>query len=773
MSDMIGHTVSHYKIIEKLGAGGMGQVYKAKDTKLDRFVALKFLTSDLIQDPEAKERFIHEAKAASALDHPNICGIHAIEEFEGQQFIDMEFVEGRTIGALLKDKELSLKSVLEIAIQIGEGLNAAHKKGVVHRDLKPDNIMLTAEGVVKITDFGLAKLIGASKLTKSHSTLGTFFYMSPEQAQGTEIDHRSDIFSSGAVLYEMVTGRRPFRGEHEAAIIYSLLNDTLEPLARYKANVPYELQRVVDKALTKDKSLRYQHVDEMTADLRRVQQEESRNVATVAKKPKAAWIVAACALLVAIVGVYLFIPRAAPVSAKNKSIAVLPFKNLSDNKEDEYFSDGITDDIIAQLSKIIDLKVISRTSVMQYKGISKNVREIGKELDVGTVLEGSVRRSGNQVRIVAQLIDAQNEGHLWSDTYDKEMTHIFAIQSDVAQRIAAELKAKLSSEEKERIEKRQTEDTEAYQLYLKGRFYWNKRKMVDLRKAIDYFNQAIEKDPNYSLAYAGLASTYVLLPDASGLSKVECMSRAETAVKKALNLDSALSEAHAALGSIKEFRDDWSGAEIEYKKAIELNPSYPTAHHWYSIVLNYLDRSDEAIAQAMRAKELDPVSLIINLNAAMQMYNIRQYDKAVYQLKKTMELDPNFPWTYSGLGWVYEAEGKYEEAIAEHEKAKSLEEKNPDVLADLGRAYARAGRKSEAQKILNDLLEFQKRGYVVSGSIANVYYGLGDKDKTFEWLEKACQDKSIYPGIKTDPIWDSIRSDPRFRALLKKIGLEK
>jgi serine/threonine protein kinase len=454
---MIGQTISHYRILEKLGEGGMGILYKAEDTKLKRIVALKFLPPDITKNIEAKERFMHEAQAASALNHPNICNIHTIEEVEGQQFIDMEFVEGETLkesiviglpanlsAKVLQSRtsagvpqngaqagHLSLEKCLSIAIQIGEGLNAAHKKNIIHRDIKPDNIMITDEGLVKIMDFGLAKLKGTSKLTKTHSTLGTLPYMSPEQVRGEEVDQRTDIFSFGAVLYEMITSHRPFGGEHEAAIIYSLANETPEPLARYKTNVPDELQRIVDKALSKDRGERYQHVDDMISDLRRVQHTISGGIPSPIKKSKVQWIVVAIVLILVAVGIYLFYPKSVPTPMSSKSVAVLPFKNLSDSKEDEYFSDGITDDIIAQLSKISDLKVISRTSVMQYKGISKNIRDIGKELDVATVLEGSVRRSGNQIRIVAQLIDAHNEGHLWADTYDKEMTQIFAIQSDV------------------------------------------------------------------------------------------------------------------------------------------------------------------------------------------------------------------------------------------------------------------------------------------------------------------------------------------------------
>jgi len=783
---MIGQTITHYKILEKLGEGGMGVVYKAEDTKLKRIVALKFLPSSFSTDDEVKQRFIHEAQAASALNHTNICSIHTIEEFENpasaeamagkQQFIDMEFVEGKTLGVLLKEKELSLKEVLDIALQIAEGLNAAHKKGIVHRDVKPDNIMVTDERIVKIMDFGLAKLKGSSKLTKSHSTLGTIAYMSPEQAQGEDVDQRSDIFSLGAVLYEMITGRRPFKGEHEAAMMYSLINESPEPLARYKTNAPSELQRIVDKALTKKREERYQHVDEMIADLRRMQHTFTESALPASKISKVSWIVATVVVLLAIVGLYLFYPRSSlPTSAKSKSVAVLPFKNISDNKDDEYFSDGITDDIIAQLSKITDLRVISRTSVMQYKGVSKNIRDIGKELDVATVLEGSVRRSGNQIRIVAQLIDANNEGHLWADTYDKEMTQIFAIQSDVAQRIAAALEAKLSPAEKGRIEKKQTENTEAYQYYLKGRFYWNKRRVDDLKTSIEYFRQAIEKDPSYALAYAGLASACVLLPQHGIPQSEKWYTEARNAATKALEIDSTLAEAHAVLGEIAQDQYyDWAGAEKHFRLAIKLDPSYPTAHHWYSGTLEYLSRFDEALSEAKRAQKLDPLSLIINTNVGEVLYSMRQYDRAIMQHRSTLALDPNFPWAHLSLAQVYEVQGKFDEAIPEFEATKRLAENTPVVLGYLGRAYAIAGMKKDALKVLDELLRLERQGNAVSSGIAAVYHGLGTKEKTFEWLEKAYEGReSDLTYIGTDPLWDDLRSDPRFAALLKKMGLRK
>jgi TolB-like protein len=447
---------------------------------------------------------------------------------------------------------------------------------------------------------------------------------------------------------------------------------------------------------------------------------------------------------------------------------------MSPDPEDEYFSDGITDDIIAQLSKISELKVISRTSVMQYKGISKNIRQIGQELDVGTVLEGSVRHAGNQVRIVAQLIDARNEGHIWADTYDKEMTQIFAVQSDVAQNIAVALKAKLSSGEKERIEKKQTENTEAYQLYLKGRFYWNKRQVDDMRTAIEYFKKAIERDPDYALAYAGLASSYIVLSQ-HGIPQEECYAKAQSAATRALGIDSTLAEAYATLGVIVTFHDyDWKGAEKLFIRALEFEPGNPSVHQWYSLTLSFIGRSDEALSEIKRAQELDPLSLIINVNLGRVLYTMGQYDSAIEQYKNTLALDQNFPWAHLFLASVYAVQRRFDKALTEYEKVRSLVGSSPLALTYLGCMYARTGRRNDGLQVLEELLQMAQQGNAVSSGIAFLYYELGEKEKAFEWLEKVHQCRESYLlFLVTDPLWDDLRTDPRCIALLKKMGLEK
>ena len=776
---MIGKNISHYQILEKIGAGGMGVVYKAQDTKLDRNVALKFLPVRLTASHEEISRFEQEAKAISALNHPNIETIHDVDEVDGQKYLVLEYIQGGTLKSKLKqlkseDKAFSLCEVIDYGIQMAEGLAHAHKRQIIHRDVKTENIMLTEEGKVKLTDFGLAKLRGAVQKTKTGSTLGTAAYMSPEQVRGEEVDCRSDIFSMGVVLYELVTSHLPFQGEYEAALCYATLNENPPPIRSVRADVPLGFEKIIHRCLEKDKEKRYQRAQEIVADLQVVHREISGSATTKTKRSEAPWMVIVVAVLLAAAGIFIFNPKSGPTSAKSQSIAVLPFENLSGSKEDEYFSDGITDDIIAQLSKNTQLKVISRTSIMQYKGTNKNVREIGKDLDVRTVLEGSVRRAGNQVRIVAQLIDAQNEGHLWADTYDKEMTQVFAIQSDVAQRIAVSLKTKLSPSDIARIEKKQTENTEAYQLYLKGRFYWNRRTAPDFQRASGFFNQAIEKDPNYALAFAGLASTYDILPE-YGFPAREHYQKAKAAVKKALELDATLAEAHAVLGSIlSNYEFDWAGAENEFKRAIELNPNYPTTHHWYSMNLACLRRYDEAIAEAVRAQELDPLSLTINANLGRIFYWVRQLDRAIVQCNKTIELDPNFPWTYHVLGSIYEVQGKFEEAVKAYQKAIVLAGRDPILLSNLGYAYAKTGRKKDALKALDELLAYSRNGYSVSYNIALIYWGVGDKGKTFEWLGKAYEE--LGPGLinlSADLLWESLRSDARFIALLEKMGFEK
>jgi eukaryotic-like serine/threonine-protein kinase len=776
---MIGTTVSHYKILEKLGEGGMGVVYKAEDSKLKRTVALKFLPPALLATNEDRKRFIQEARAAASLSHPNIATVFEVDESESEPFIAIEYIEGASLAARVKSGPLRLEEVLSIAVQIAEGLQAAHEKEIVHRDIKPQNIMVTNKGQVKILDFGLAKLRGSSVMTRAGTTLGTMGYMSPEQLRGEPVDHRTDIWALGVLLYELTAGRKPFKGDYEDALAYQVLNEQPEPLTAIRTGVPMELERIISKAFRKDKEERYQHIDDLLVDLTREQRKEG-NAATGtpvrSERPRnqrftrTAIIVGS--LAVALLAIYLFRPQSPTTPTNPKSIAVIPFRNFSDNKEDEYFAEGVTEDIITQLSKIADLKVISRTSVLRYKGGSTSIRDIGRELGVGAVLEGSVRRAGDQIRIVAQLIDAENEGHLWAETYDHKLTQILSIQSDVAGNIASALKAKLLPEERARIEKRHTVNPEAYEFYLKGRFYWNKRTTTDIQTAIEYFRKAIALDSTFALAYTGMASAYATLPQ-YGFKADMYWPLAMATARKGLGLDSASGEAYAVLGTAKKnYEWDWTGAERDLKRAIELTPGSATAHQWYCIYLTNVGDLDGARKEIAIARELDPLSLVISTSVAGNFYMLRQYDKAAEAFKKTLELDSTYVDARVLLAQVYGLQNRYDEAVVILRDVRRIMWDSPRALPELGQLYARAGGKKQALEDLDSLLAFSNRGYAVATGIASVYCALRDKDKTFQWLERALQDREARVGyLKVEPLWDGIRSDPRYYELLRKMGL--
>jgi serine/threonine-protein kinase len=761
---MIGEIISHFRIVEELGHGGMGVIYKAEDINLGRTVALKFLPPHLVTDPEVKDRFIAEAKAASALDHNNICTVHEIGETEdGQLFIAMACYDGESLKEKLERGPLRVDEAIDLAMQVAEGLAKAHDKEIVHRDIKPANVMVTVDGVAKIVDFGLAKLHGRPRLTETGTTMGTIAYMSPEQARGEEVDHRTDIWSMAVVLFEMLTGQHPFRGEYDQAVVFSILNDPPEPLTGLRSGMPMELERIINKAMAKDPGERYQHVDEMFVDLRTLKKSRESGTSSIVapltrpRSKKQVFLFGGISLLlIVIVGVLIDFIQ--PSRSAQNSIAVLPFENLSKDIENEYFSDGITEDIIA---------------IMQYKNTEKQVREIGEELNVAAILKGSFRQEGNQLRIVANLIDVSSEALLWAETYDQELTQIFDIQRDVAKQIAGALKAQISTTEQERIESRATENLEAYDLYLKGRHHWNRRLPDDLKKGIEYFEQALDMDSTYALAYSGLADSYTTLGNFNVLAPEETYPKAKAAASKALEIDSDLAEAHASLALAVMYNDwDWTRAEEEFRRAIELNPGYALAHGWYALFLTVTGRFKEATKERERAKAYDPLSVIVAAETGLEYYFEKRFGEAIQQFQKTLEMDPLFVAARIPLGGAYIQESMYKEAMDELQWASIFSKGHPISVAAIGYGFAVTGRKEDALIMLELLEERSSEEYIAPYFIAVIHVGLGNDEEAFEWLERAYEEKDgSMVFLKVEPLFDSIRRDARFAELLKKMDL--
>lgn len=1048
---MTGRTISHYTILEKLGEGGMGIVYKAHDIRLGRYVALKFLPHHISDDEAGKQRLVQEAKAASAINHPNVCVIYDIEEAEGEQFIAMEYVEGMTLRVKVYTSLISLNEAVSYLLQIGDALQEAHTKGIIHRDVKPDNVMVNTKNQVKVMDFGLAKLKNAILQTRKSGTVGTLAYMAPEQIQGGVVDHRADIFALGVLFYEMLTRRLPFQAAHEAAMMYSILHEEPEPVQKHLPDAPSELVHILRRALEKEPNDRYQSVHEMTIDLRPLHKQSttshdartdlsrkhesnqgklaaimftdmvgysattqkneslarellsthrqmlrsvfpafggkeigtigdgffleytsaldaSRCACEIQKKMHeyngsvleekriylrigvhlgdvvylennvqgdgvdiaariaplaepggvcisediarqirnkiempllklgkaqlkniqlpvdiyrialpwekqrvpaserfifslrrkgvrwtAAGIVAGTIMIALYITFQKFeklpplatdtpdtseqkksdVSRSSSATIENKSdsdtkknpttivkrkkeepggqskekevpasatsavaipaaggklppaqtesassgfrVAVLPFSNISPDVKDEYFADGMTEELISTLSRIQGLRVIARTSVMQYKGVNRSVAEIGAELNVKAVLEGSVRKAGNKLRIGVQLIDAASQEHLWSEEYDRELTDVFVIQGNVAQRVAEALQVQLLTGEKQQLGKSWTENLEAYTLYLRGRFYWNKRSPPDLLQSVEYFKKAAQKDPHYALAYAGLADAYTLLGNYYVLPPIDAYPKAKTAALKALEIDESLAEAHTSLAfALMHFDWDWVTAEREFKRAIELNPSYAMGVSWYAYFLTVTGRFDEAVVLRKRAQALDPLSVVVSSDVGLTLYFARKYDETIEQFRTTLASDPSFYGAYIPLGAALLHTQRFNEAIVAFKKAKTFSQNHPIPSAALAYAYAVSGKREEALKIAGDLKKLSAKSYVSPYWIGIIYVGLGDNNAAFEWLEKgiATHDGSMI-FLKVEPILDRLRSDGRFIELLAKIGLNK
>jgi len=790
---VIGEKIGHYKVQSSIGAGGMGEIYRASDTRLRRDVAIKILPESLMKDASAIERFMREAYAASALNHPNILTIFDIGEHEDTHFIATEFVEGETLRQKMQNSRLRLTEILDVAIQTADALVAAHEAGIIHRDIKPENIMIRRDGYVKVLDFGIAKLsenespeidANAATLVQSITAkgmiLGTAFYMSPEQARGLKVDARSDVFSLGAVIYEMTARKLPFSGQTIADVIASILKSEPPTLSEIVKNLPPEFERIVAKSLNKKRAGRYQTMKDLAEDLRQIRQRlafqtELERIHISNDVFAASGEIFPLENATQILPKNSFPPRKTRTRKAIDSLAVLPLVNSGNDAETEYLSDGITECIINSLSKLPKLRVVPRSTVFRYKGQHNDLQQIGNELGVRAVFAGRILQIGDSLVVNAELVDIANEAQIWGENYRREMTDIFTLLDDIAEDISEKLKLKLSGEDKKQLSKRFTENTEAYQFYLKGRYFVTSKRTEEwIKKGIEYFQKAIDFDPNYALAYSGIAEAYGFLASSTGgWSPRNAYPKAEAAAMKALELDDSLGEAHCSLGFSRLLFDwDFAEAERQFKRAIELSPNYPNSHDGYGFYLKAVGRHAEAIEKCQQAQKLDPLSPFAHVSLGYAHYFARDYEKAIDECRKALEMDRNSTFAHRNLGLAYLQQGKLEKAIEALSNAVKFSHGGLAFESYLGFAYAVAGKKTEALEVLASLEDLDKERYVPAYNFAIIHAGLGDFDKSFEWFEQARKERSGFlPFLKVEPVVDCLRGDSRFQDLLNKIGL--
>jgi eukaryotic-like serine/threonine-protein kinase len=785
---MVGTTVAHYRIIEQLGAGGMGVVYRAQDTRLGRSVALKFLPESWVSEEAARERFQREARAASSLNHPHICTIYDVGEFEGRPYLVMELLEGETLAQRLRGGALTNAELLDFGIQVLDALAAAHSRGIVHRDIKPANIFVTANRQIKILDFGLAKMTapaaggrdagaaepGATEtmrvepLTSAGTVMGTVAYMSPEQVRGEDLDARTDLFSSGAVMYEMATGSPAFSGKTPGVIFNAILAQTPTP-TQINPGIPGGLTRIIDKALAKDRDLRYQSAADMRADFERLKREPGGSTASRPRRWRKArwWIYSAAALVAVTAGSYVLLYSSHGID----SVAVMPFTNASGNPNVEYITDGITESIINSLSQLPDLTVISRASVFRYKGRDQDPKRVARDLGVRAVLLGRVLQMGDDLAISAELVEGRNNRQIWGQQYHRKLADLTTLEGEIAGEISGTLRRKLSAA----LSRPATGNAEAHQLYLRGRYYWNKWTEAGIRKGIEYYQQAIDRDPNYALAYAGLADAYSSL-GSFGIGVLvprEAMPKAEAAARKAIDLDESLGEGHAALALARYSYDwDWPGAETEYRRALQLNPNSAIAYHWYSHYLMAMGRTAESLEASQRAYKLNPIDVEMGVHLQWHYYYAREYDRMLEEGRKTLDMDPNFGETHWFLGVAYEEKSMYKQAIEQLQRARELSPDRTFFVCELSHAYAVTGERARATQLLDELKRRSGERYVAAFGIAIIYSGLGDQNATLAWLEKAFDERdSQMTLLKVEPHFDALRPAPAFQDLVHRVGL--